>query len=101
MNSENCALLLRPAFRLRRGLLHNPCGEQYPFTFKLRKKRITKAGDFSCRKIVVPTITVNPDSPYLFVLTYVHEVAHLIVPQKPWWESLRAHGQIWKDTFAN
>jgi hypothetical protein len=73
--------------------------EQYPFVFKLRKKRITKVGDFSCRRNQSPTITINQDShPYLFVMTYVHEVAHLVVHQDHGWKA-QAHGTIWKETF--
>lgn len=73
--------------------------EQYAFTFKLRKKRITKVGDFSWRKDQGSTITINQDShPYLFVLTYVHEVAHLVVHRLHGWK-VEAHGKVWKHTF--
>ena len=99
MNSEKLRLLL--SSRVPPAALDYCIAlwEQYTFTFKLRKKRITKVGDFSCRKNQVPTITVNQDShPYLFVLTYVHEIAHLIVHRNHGWKA-EAHGQIWKDTF--
>jgi Zn-dependent peptidase ImmA (M78 family) len=92
MNSEKLRLLL--SSRVPPAALDYCIAlwEQYTFTFKLRKKRITKVGDFSCRKNQVPTITVNQDShPYLFVLTYVHEVAHLIVHRNHGWKA-EAHG---------
>ena len=73
--------------------------QQYPFEFKVRKKRITKVGDFTCRPGKSPRITVNYDShPYLFLMTYVHEVAHLVVHQQHGWKP-EAHGREWKHTF--
>ncbi len=72
-----------------------------PFDFKLRKSRISKVGDFSCRPGRTPRITINQDShPYLFLLTYVHEVAHLVVHQKHGWKP-EAHGNEWKNTFRH
>lgn len=72
---------------------------EHPFDFRLRKKRISKVGDFTCRIGKTPRITINHDShPYLFLLTYVHEVAHLLVHQKFGWKP-EAHGNEWKDTF--
>lgn len=73
--------------------------QQYPFDFKLRKKRISKVGDFTCHHGQTPQITINHDShPYLFLMTYVHEVAHLVVHRKHGWR-LEAHGEEWKDVF--
>ncbi len=73
--------------------------QQYPFEFKVRRKRITKVGDFTCKPGKSPRITVNYDShPYLFLLTYVHEVAHLVVHQQHGWKH-EAHGKDWKTTF--
>jgi SprT protein len=73
--------------------------ETNPFELKIRKKRISKVGDFTCRQGKNPRITINQDShPYLFLLTYVHEVAHLVVHQKYGWK-VEAHGLEWKASF--
>jgi len=73
--------------------------QHYPFDFKVRKKRISKVGDFSCRQGRTPVITINHDShPYLFLMTYIHEVAHLIVHQRYGWKH-EAHGDEWKNMF--
>ena len=50
-----------------------------PFELKLSKSRQTKVGDFTSRRSKAhPRITLNNDlNPYLFLTTYVHEVAHL------------------------
>lgn len=70
-----------------------------PFKFKLRKARQTKIGDFSCKHGQAPQITVNNDlHPYLFLITYVHEVAHLHV-HKQYGHRVEAHGEEWKNTF--
>ena len=72
---------------------------EYPFEFRLREKRISKVGDFTCHLGRTPRITINHDShPYLFLLTYVHEVAHLVVHQNHGWKP-EAHGAQWKETF--
>jgi SprT protein len=73
--------------------------QQHPFDFKLRKRRISKAGDFSCRHGRVPRITINHDLPSVeFLLTYVHEVAHLHVHQQHGFRA-EAHGEEWKKSF--
>lgn len=70
-----------------------------PFKFKLRKSRQTKIGDFSCKHGQAPQITVNNDlHPYLFLITYVHEVAHLHV-HKQYGNRVEGHGEEWKNTF--
>lgn len=70
-----------------------------PFKFKLRKSRQTKIGDFSCKHGQTPQITVNNDlHPYLFLITYVHEVAHLHV-HKQYGHRVEGHGEEWKNTF--
>lgn len=73
--------------------------QEYPFQFTLRQSRVTKLGDFSCRPGQSPRITVNGDShPYIFLLTYVHEVAHLRVHCRLGWKAA-PHGREWKDAF--
>jgi len=71
----------------------------YRFKFKLRKSRVTKVGDFSCRTGQTPQITVNHDlHPYLFLMTYIHEVAHLVVHLRHGFKA-EAHGEEWKSSF--
>jgi len=73
--------------------------KQYPFHFKLRKRRISKVGDFTIYPGRTPQITVNRDAdPYLFLITYIHEVAHLVVHRK-YGNRIESHGQEWKMTF--
>jgi SprT protein len=68
-----------------------------PFDFRLRKSRVTKIGDFTFRRGQMPRITVNRDlHSYLFLITYIHEVAHLVVHQT---RSRSAHGIEWKNMF--
>jgi len=72
---------------------------EYPFHFILRKSRVSKLGDFSCRPGREPRITVNADShPYVFLITYVHEVAHLRVHRDRGWKAA-PHGKEWKMAF--
>jgi SprT protein len=70
-----------------------------PFKFKLRKSRQSKVGDFSCKHGETPQITVNNDlHPFLFLITYVHEVAHLQI-HKQYGNRVEGHGEEWKDKF--
>lgn len=69
------------------------------FVFKLRKARITKVGDFTFRSGQTPRITVNADlHPYSFLITYIHEVAHLEA-HMTYGHRVEAHGEQWKSTF--
>jgi hypothetical protein len=73
--------------------------QEFPFNFKLRKSRLSKVGDFTCRSGQSPQITVNRDlHPFLFLMTYVHEVAHLRVHRALGFKA-EAHGEEWKSTF--
>lgn len=74
--------------------------EQKPFDLKLTKSRQSKVGDFTSRAHALrPRITLNHDlNPYLFLLTYVHEVAHLFVHQK-YGNKVDPHGDEWKRSF--
>ncbi len=70
-----------------------------PFDFRLRKKRMSKAGDFTCHHGKTPRITVNHDlSVHEFLLTYVHEVAHLHVHKRYGFRT-DPHGAEWKKLF--
>lgn len=73
--------------------------QQNPFHFHLSKKRVSKSGDFTCRQGHTPRITVNQDlTPLEFLITYVHEVAHLHV-HKTYGFKAEAHGTEWKLKF--
>jgi len=75
--------------------------ERYDFNFILKKERQTKLGDFRRDKKNNYTITVNRNlNPYQFLVTFIHEFAHLEVAVKhP--RSVKAHGQEWKNSFKN
>ncbi|MFN3839152.1 MAG: SprT-like domain-containing protein [Cyclobacteriaceae bacterium] len=74
------------------------CWKQKPFALKLTKSRHTKAGDFSARKCGY-TITLNHDlNRYQFLITYIHEVAHLRVHLK-YGRKVMPHGTEWKTEF--
>ena len=73
--------------------------KEHPFRLSLRKARKTKLGDFSWRPGHAPHITVNADShSYLFLLTYIHEVAHHRVQLKHG-RRVAPHGKEWKEMF--
>lgn len=74
--------------------------EKIPFSFKVQKPRTSKLGDFRYRKDrKIQTITINSDlNPYQFLMTYIHEVAHLHVFEKYGTEH-PPHGIEWKKEF--
>jgi hypothetical protein len=74
--------------------------ERHPFQLKLTKGRQTKVGDFtSCHASARPRITINNDlNQYLFLITYIHEVAHWYVYIK-YKNTVDAHGSNWKNAF--
>jgi len=73
-----------------------------PFELKITKSRQSKVGDFTSKRTRShPRITLNNDlNPYLFLVTYVHEVAHLKVYLKHG-ARLDPHGDEWKTTFTD
>lgn len=73
-----------------------------PFELKLTKSRQTKVGDFTSRGTRShPRITLNHDlNPYLFLMTYVHEVAHLRVYLERG-NRVDPHGEEWKSAFTD
>lgn len=102
MNPEKLRNLLfehvpAPAFEYCVALWHSS-----PFELKLAGNRQSKVGDFTSQKdIDHPRITLNRDlNPYLFVITYVHEVAHLVVHQR-FGNRAEPHGMEWKNTFKH
>jgi hypothetical protein len=71
-----------------------------PFSFKVQKPRSSKLGDFRYRKgRQIQTITINSDlNQFQFLLTYVHEVAHLRTFEKHG-NAHSPHGTEWKKEF--
>lgn len=75
--------------------------EKYSFEFKVRKSRITKVGDFTPHRHKLPLITVNGDlHPYLFLITFIHELAHLEVHLRHG-NRAASHGSEWKTLFRD
>jgi hypothetical protein len=69
------------------------------FDFVVSKKRDSKLGDFRFAPNKGFQITVNHNlNPYAFLVTYLHEVAHLVTYQKHK-NSVNPHGQEWKVAF--
>lgn len=70
------------------------------FEFKVKKSRQTKLGDYRYdRKTGKHTITINNDlNPYSFLITYLHEVAHLVTFNEHG-HRVQPHGVEWKDNF--
>ena len=73
--------------------------ENQPFRLILKKQRSTKVGDFIWRKGQEPKISINKNlNSYSFLLTYVHEVAHLHA-HRSFGRGVRSHGAEWKQVF--
>lgn len=66
----------------------------------VKPKRKTKLGDFRPAKgLIPPQITINADlPPYSFLLTFLHEFAHLLVWEK-YKNSVEPHGVEWKSAY--
>lgn len=71
-----------------------------PFELKITRTRQSKVGDFTSRRDAKhPKITLNNDlNPYLFLTTYIHEVAHLYVHLK-YGNRVDPHGDEWRNAF--
>jgi SprT protein len=74
--------------------------QETPFQLKITRTRQTKVGDFTSKKSIAhPRITLNHElNPYLFVITYIHEVAHLRVHLSHG-NRVDPHGDEWKTSF--
>ncbi len=72
---------------------------EYPFSFKLRRKRLSKLGDYRFDpRTKTHTVTINQDlNRYQFLMTYVHEVAHRVVHRSK--SGQKPHGVEWKTKF--
>lgn len=72
--------------------------QQHGFDFKITKARSSKFGDYRFSDSR-HRITVNGDlNPYAFLVTYLHEVAHLITFSK-YKRKVEPHGKEWKKSF--
>lgn len=73
--------------------------ERFPVNLRLSAPRKTKWGDYRYGLRYTPTVSVNRDlPPPLFLLTFMHEMAHHIV-QLDHGSRVSAHGLEWKNTF--
>jgi hypothetical protein len=73
--------------------------DELKFEFVVSKKRDSKLGDFKFAPNKGFQITVNHNlNPFAFLVTYLHEVAHLITYQRHK-NQVNPHGQEWKDAF--
>ena len=72
----------------------------HKFKFIVKKKRASKLGDYSYDRLLNQhTITVNGDlNPYAFLITYLHEIAHLITGVRYGFR-VKPHGEEWKSSF--
>jgi predicted SprT family Zn-dependent metalloprotease len=72
--------------------------QYYAFDFRITKSRASKFGDYRFANNR-HKITVNGDmNPYAFLVTYLHEVAHLVAFQRHN-NHIQPHGQEWKAYF--
>ncbi len=70
-----------------------------PFDFIVSKARNSKLGDYRFSPTKGHQITVNHNlNPYAFLITYLHEVAHLFTYNQ-YKNKVAPHGQEWKNAF--
>ncbi len=75
---------------------------QFPVRFKIVNGRRSKLGDFRAgRPGEKHQISINGDlNPYSFLITTVHEFAHLVTYDK-FGHSVAPHGEEWKRAYRN
>ena len=74
--------------------------EQHKFNFKITRDRQTKLGDFRYHRLKNQySVTVNRGlNPYSFLITYLHEVAH-VVTYRQFKNTCKPHGVEWQENF--
>lgn len=76
--------------------------EKHPFYLKLSRSRQSKVGDFTSLPrggSRHPRITLNNDlNPFLFLITYIHEVAHFYT-LITYGSRVDPHGSEWRQSF--
>lgn len=74
--------------------------DYFGFEFQIKKARQTKLGDYRYDgRTKLHTITINNDlNPFAFLITYLHEVAHLMT-FRDFGKSVSPHGKEWKSSF--
>ena len=71
----------------------------YPFDFIVSKSRHSKLGDYRYSPQKGHQITVNRNlNSYAFLVTYLHEVAHLLT-YLTYKNKVLPHGEEWKSSF--
>lgn len=74
--------------------------KKHGFEFKIKRSRKTKLGDYRYdSRTKKHIISINNDlNPYSFLITYLHEIAHLLAFQK-YGSRIQPHGTEWKNEF--
>lgn len=74
--------------------------KEHPCKFKIVNNRKTKHGDFKSFRLGHYQITINNDlNKYRFLLTLVHEMAHLVTHKNH--KRIKPHGVEWKRSFQH
>lgn len=99
MSSEKLSSILQKHVPEAAVLYCDQLWRETPFQLKITRTRQTKVGDFTSRRNIQPRITLNHElNPFLFLITYVHEVAHLRVYLRHG-NRVDPHGEEWKMEF--